>query len=167
MFCSRRASVQGSTLIEAMMAAGVAALFLGSLFAINGSSMSTIKMARETAAASQVLQQRVESMRIANWHQITDADWIQANLLNTSAAGSTDLKSVSENVTLSPYGSGNVGDTQLTRTGNSVVINRENTALLTENAIKVTWTVNYTGAPNDRATMRQTVAILAKGGVAK
>jgi len=27
--------------------------------------------------------------------------------------------------------------------------------------------VNFTGAPNDRPSSRQTVAILAKGGVAK
>src|SRR5947209_3216527 len=153
MFCSRRASVRGSTLIEAMMAAGISAIFLGSLFAINSSSMGTIKMARETAAASQVLQQRVESMRIANWHQITDADWIRLNLLNASAPGSTDLKSVSETVTLSPYGSGTTGDTVLTRNRNSATISRENTALLTENAIKVTWTINYIGAPNDRAAI--------------
>jgi hypothetical protein len=150
-----------------MIAAGISALFLGSLFAINTASMGTIKMAREAAAASQVLQQRVESMRIANWHQITDADWIQANLLNTAAPGSTDLKSMTETLVISPYGSGNVGDTQLTRTGNSVVINTSNDTLLTENAVKVTWTVTYTGALNDRATTRQTVAILAKGGVAK
>jgi len=77
MFCCTRTATKGSTIIEAMMAAGVAALFLGSLFAINTSSMGTIKMARESAAASQVLQQRVESLRIANWHQITDADWMR------------------------------------------------------------------------------------------
>jgi len=65
------------------MAAGIAAIFLGSLFAINTSSMGTLKMAREAAAASQVLQQRVESMRIANWHQITDAAWIRDNLSRT------------------------------------------------------------------------------------
>jgi hypothetical protein len=150
-----------------MMAAGISALFLGSLFAMNTSSMSTIKMAREAAAASQVLQQRVESMRIANWHQITDANWDKTNLLNTAAPGATDLKSVSETLTITPYGSGNVGNTVITRTANSVVINQQNTSLLLENAILVTWTVNYTGAPNDRATARQTVAILAKGGVAK
>jgi Tfp pilus assembly protein PilV len=167
MLCSARTAVLGSTLIEAMMAAAICALFLGSLFAINTSSMSTIKMAREAAAASQILQQRVESMRIANWHQITDADWIRTNLLNTNAPGSGDLKAMSETVSLSPYGSGNLGDTKLTRAGSSTVINLENTALLSENAIKVTWTVNYTGSPNDRATTRQTVAILAKGGVAK
>ena len=149
------------------MAAGVSALFLGSLFAINTSSMGTIKMAREAAAASQVLQQRVESMRIANWHEITDANWIQANLLNADAAGANDLKSVTETLTLTPYGSGNVGNTVMTRNGNSVVINQQNTSLLYENAIMVTWTVNYVGAPNDRAMTRQTIAILGKGGVAR
>src|SRR3954447_20278670 len=95
-------SLSGSTLVEAMMAAGICAIFLGSLFAMNTSSMSTIKMAREAAAASQVLQQRVESMRIANWHQITDADWIKTNLLNVGVPGSGDLKSMSESVTISP-----------------------------------------------------------------
>ena len=149
------------------MAAGISALFLGSLFAMNTASMSTIKMAREAAAASQVLQQRVESMRIANWHQITDADWIKANLVNTAAPGTGDLKSVTETLTIAPYGSANTADTLITRTGNNVVINRRNNNLLTESAIKVTWTVSYTGAPNDRLTTRPTVAILAKGGVAK
>src|ERR1041384_2258951 len=108
MLCSAQRSTLGSTLIEAMMAAGISALFLGSLFAINTSSMSTIKMAREAAAASQVLQQRVESMRIANWHQITDANWVKANLLNAAAPGAGALKSLSETLTLTPYGSGNV-----------------------------------------------------------
>ena len=149
------------------MAAGISALFLGSLFAINTSSMSTIKMAREAAAASQVLQQRVEALRIANWHQITDANWIKTNLLNVDAAGANDLRSVTETLTITPYGSGNVGTTVLTRTGNSTVINQQNTALLYENAILVNWTVNYTGSPNDRATTRTTVAILGKGGVAR
>lgn len=157
----------GFTLIEAMMAAAMSALFLGSLFAINASSMQTIKMARESAAASQVLQQRIESMRIANWHQITDADWIAANLLNADAPGSANLKAISETLILAPYGSGTVGNTQLTRSGGSVAINVRNTALLIENAVKVVWTVNYTGAPNDRSATRQTVAILGKGGVAK
>jgi len=164
---STRHSVSGSTLIEAMMAAGIAAIFLGSLFAINTSSMGTLKMAREAAAASQVLQQRVESMRIANWHQITDAAWIRDNLLNASAPGSTELKSITETLTIAPYGSANTAVTRLTRSGTTATVNLNNTSLLTENAIKVTWQIYYTGAPNDKSTTRQTVAILAKGGVAK
>src|SRR6476659_9582570 len=138
MLLSTRSPILGSTLIEAMMAAGIAAIFLGSLFAINTSSMGTIKMARETAAASQVLQQRVESMRIANWHQITDANWIRDNLLNTAASGSSELKLITETLTIAPYGSGNTAVTRLTRSGNTASVILNNTSLLTENAVKVT-----------------------------
>ncbi len=157
----------GSTLIESAIAAGICALFLGSLFTANSSTMETIKVARETAWASQILQQRIESMRIANWHQITDADWIQANLLNTDTPGSNGLKNLSETLTLAPYGSTSTATTELTRINGSSSITSRNSSLLSENAVKVVWTVNFTGSPNDRACRRQTVAIVAKGGVAK
>ena len=154
-------------LIECTIATAVSALFLGSLFLVNSAAMDTIQMAREAACASQVLQQRIEAMRIANWHQVTDANWLFANLLNADAPGASQLKNMSETLTLVPYGSSTVGNTQLTRTNGTVSIAATNSALLGENAIKIIWTVNYTAAPNDRVISRQIVAILAKGGVAK
>jgi type II secretory pathway pseudopilin PulG len=157
----------GFALIECTIATAVSALFLGSLFLVNSSAMDTIQMARQSACASQVLQQRIESMRIANWHQVTDGNWLLTNLLNTDAPGASELKNMSETLTLVPYGSSTVGNTQLTRSGGSSSLVSNNTALLGESAIKVIWTVNYTAVPNDRAISRQTVAILAKGGVAK
>jgi len=162
-----RARQGGSTLLEAAFAASISALFLGSLFTMNTSTMGTIKMAREAAWASQVLQQRIESMRIANWHQVTDASWIQTNLLNTDASGSSGLKNLSETLTLVPYGSAATAATKLTRSNGATQVVTLNSSLLTESAMKVIWTVNFTGAPHDRATTRQTVTILAKGGVAK
>jgi type II secretory pathway pseudopilin PulG len=157
----------GFTLIETTIAAALSALFLSSVFTMNVASMDTIRCAKESVAASQTLQQRVESMRIANWQEITNADWISANLLNANAPGSDQLRNLSETLTLVPYGSASLGNTQLVRTGNTTTIVNSNPALLTENAIKVIWTVNYTGAPNDRATSRLIVAIMAQGGVAK
>jgi len=56
-------SQRGSTLIESTIAAAISALFLGSLFTLNSSTMETVKIARETACASQLLQQRIEAMR--------------------------------------------------------------------------------------------------------
>jgi hypothetical protein len=157
---------KGTTLIESVFAAGISALFLGSLFAMNTASMATIRMARDSACASQVLQQRIESLRIANWHQITNASWLRENLLNADAAGGSQLKEVSEVLMLIPYGSSSPGNTKITRTnGHATILNQ--TALLGESALKVVWTVTYTGTPNDRPISRQTVAILAKGGVAK
>jgi type II secretory pathway pseudopilin PulG len=163
---SRKRSFSGTTLIECTVASAVSALFLGSLFTVNTSSMQTVKMAREAASASQILQQRVESLRIANWHQITDASWLQSNVFNADAPGTTALKSPNEQLTIVPYGSATAGNIQLTRAnGTTTIVN--STPLLTENAIKVIWTVNYNGTPRGRAMSRQVVAILAKGGVAK
>ena len=168
MILSQRTKEQAFSIVETTMAAALAAIFLASLFAMNSSSMQTLKMAHEAACASQVLQQRVESLRIANWHQITDADWLKANLLNTDAPGSDLLKGESETLTLIPYGSSATGNTQLTRNyGSSATIVNRNNSLLAESALKVIWTVNYVGSPNQRPLTRQTVAILAKGGVAK
>jgi len=154
-------------LVECTIATAVSALFLGSLFLMNSSAMDTIQLARESACASQVLQQRVESMRIANWHQVTDTNWLVTNLLNTDAPGASQLTNMSETLTLVPYGSTTVGNTQLTRTNGAATIVSSNSALLGENAVKIIWTVNYTAAPNNRTISRQIVAILAKGGVAK
>ena len=154
-------------LIECTIATAVSALFLGSLFLMNSSAMDTIQLARESTCASQVLQQRVESMRIANWHQVTDANWLLANLLNVDAPGASQLKNMSETLMLVPYGSTTVGNTQLNRANGAANIVANNSALLGENAVKIIWTVNYTAVPNDRIISRQIVVILAKGGVAK
>ena len=167
MILSKTSGQSGTSLIEATIAACTSALFLGSLFTLNISAMRTMRTAREAANASQVLQQRVEAMRIANWHQITNADWVKGNLLSTGAAGSDSLKDVTETLTLIPYGSANTGNTQIVRSGGNTQIVNRNSNLLTENAMKVVWTVAYNGGTQGQSTTRQTVAILAKGGVAK
>ncbi|HSH37569.1 MAG TPA: hypothetical protein VK993_02185 [Chthoniobacterales bacterium] len=166
MILSKTSGQSGASLIEATIAACTGALFLASLFTMNMTGMRTMRTAREAANASQVLQQRVEGMRIANWHQVTNADWIKTNLLNASAAGSDSLKNITETLTLIPYGSTG-GTTQLVRTGNTTEIVTRNSELLKESAMKVIWTVAYNGGTQGNSTSRQTVAILAKGGVAK
>ena len=167
MILSKTTGQSGTSFIEATIAACTSAMFLGSLFTVNMSAMKTVRTGRDAASASQVLQQRVESMRIANWHQVTDANWIKTNLLNTATAGSGNLRNIQETLTLVPYGSENVGNTQLVRSGNTTQIVNTNNGLLAESAIKVIWTVAYAGGMNGQSITRQTVAILAKGGVAK
>jgi uncharacterized protein (TIGR02598 family) len=154
------------TLVESMIAIAISAFFLASVFTLNISSMDAIRCAKESASAGQMLQQRIESLRIANWQEITSPTWVADNVLNTDAAGAGPLKNLNETLTMVPYGSTAVGNTTLTRTnGNTTIVN--SIPLLAENAIKVIWTLDFTGAPNDRAVTRQIVAILANGGVAK
>jgi hypothetical protein len=90
-----------------------------------------------------------------------------AKQLGANAPGSEVLKGISEQLTLVPYGSSTVGNTQIVRSNGVATIINNNPTLLAENAIKVIWTLTYTGNPNDQTMTRQVVAILAKGGVAK
>ncbi|HEX4665449.1 MAG TPA: hypothetical protein VH207_02525 [Chthoniobacterales bacterium] len=163
----RTSAIHGFSLVETVVAAAIAASFLTALFTMNMATMNTLRCAKESISASQILQQRMEAMRIANWHQVTDAVWLRDNLLNTAALSSTQLKNLVETLTLVPYGSANTGNTQLRRTGGTATIVNQNSALLTERAIKVIWTLDYTGSPNSRGISHQVVAILADGGVAK
>lgn len=169
MILSKQTDLSGTSLIEATIAACTAAIFLGSLFSLNMTAMKTIRTAREASSASQVLQQRVESMRIANWHQVTDPNWLAStNLLGSSAAGSESLNVLKETLTLEPYGGGGGGNTQIQRLGSTTtIVGTPNNTLLTGSAMKVIWTVDYSGGINSKPTSRQTVAILAKGGVAR
>jgi Tfp pilus assembly protein PilV len=165
---SKNSSQAGTSLIEATIAACTSAMFLGSLFAMNVTSMKTMRTAREAGSASQVLQQRVETLRIANWHQITDAVWLRDNLLSTAPSGGDILKGITETLTLVPYGGTNTGNTQIVRTTSGTTqIASQNSTLLAESAVKVIWTVGYSGGLKGDPVTRQTVAILAKGGVAK
>ena len=163
----RPASNLGFSLVETVVAAAIATSFLTGLFTMNMATMNTIRCAKESISASQILQQRMEGMRIANWHQVTDALWLRDNLLNTAALSSTQLKNLVETLILVPYGSTNTGNTQLRRADGTATIVNQTSTLLTERAIKVIWTLDYTGSPNGRAVSHQVVAILADGGVAK
>ncbi len=160
-------STTAFSLVETVIAAAIAASFLTSLFTMNMMTMGTIRSAKESIAASQILQQRLESMRIANWHQVTDAAWLRDNLLNSATPSSTQLKNLVETLTLVPYDSVNTGNTQVRRANGTASIVNQNSALLMEKAIKVIWTLNYTASPNQRSATRLVVAILADGGVAK
>ena len=103
LFAGRRGSRGGFTVVEAAVAGAIIILFLSSLFALNSTVMRLLGAARDTASASQDLQQRVEQVRLANWSQITDASWVQANLLGTPTDASTNLPGLQETLTVTPY----------------------------------------------------------------
>ena len=93
----------GFTVVEAAVAGAIIILFLTSLFALNSTVMRLLGSAAQTAGASQHLQQRVEQVRLANWSQVTDPAWVQANLLGTQTDSSVSLPGMQETLTVTPY----------------------------------------------------------------
>ena len=99
----RRRSQAGFTILEAGVAGTIVTLFLASLFALNSDMMHLLRAAAEASNASQHLQARVEQVRLSNWNQITDPNWIQSNLLNSKTDASVNLPGLTETLTVSPY----------------------------------------------------------------
>jgi hypothetical protein len=160
-------SEAGISLLENMFACATITLFLSGVFTLNGTCLSLLRQAKDHASASQVLQQRVEQLRIANWQRITDPTWLRDNVLNQDADGSSYLKNAAESLLVEPYGSSSINKNQFNRRNGAASSGMGNTSLIGETAVKVTWTVTWSGLPAGVTHMRQEVAILGLGGVAK
>ena len=98
---------------------------------------------------------------------VTDAVWLKNNIFNTDAPGANQLKDESETLMLIPYGSETPGNTKLSRAAGIATIVNQNSVLLNESMLKAVWTVTYLAPPLGQPVTRQTLIILAKGGVAK
>jgi hypothetical protein len=161
----RRGAIAAFSLVENVLACAIVALGLAGTYTLNSQTMGVLRMAKEEAFASQVLQQRVEHLRIANWQRISSPTWIRDRLLNASADGSDSLRGLTETAIITPLGA-TTGNT-FSRGGGAVVAASGNTSLLSQDSLLIKWTVTWNGMPAGRVHTRETLVVLGRGGIAK
>ena len=161
----KRVSTAAFTLLENIVACGVIAVGLAGTYTINNQCMSVLRMAKDEATASQILQQRIEHLRIANWQRISSPTWIGTNILNAPVDGATYLPKLVETVTITPYPGGGATNT-FSRSGSTVTTGL-NSSLQAQNSLAIRWTVTWNGIPNGKPHLREVVTVLGKGGIAK
>jgi len=71
----------GFTLAEAMVATLIVALLFTSLYSGISYGFTMINLARENLRATQILQEKMETLRLYNWDQINTAGFIPTNFL--------------------------------------------------------------------------------------
>jgi len=155
------------TLIDCVFACGILAFALGAVFTVNGYGLQELRVGRDEMTSSQVLQQRIEQLRIANWQRITDPVWIRDNILNVAADGSYTLGNLTETVTITPFNSAVTASNTFTRANYLAAASGSNQNFALQNTISVKWALSWNGVPKNRVHRRETVVVLAKGGVAK
>ena len=89
--------------MEAAIAGAIVAVLMSGLFALQSNMMRMLSASTQTTNASAHLQTRVEQVRLANWPQLTDPNWVQTNLLNRPADADVNLPGLSETYTVTPY----------------------------------------------------------------
>ena len=74
------------TLTEVMVAVGVVGVLFVSLYLAFSAGFSMVRITRENQAATQVLMQRAETIRLYSWTQFTNATFFQTNFTDDATA---------------------------------------------------------------------------------
>ena len=75
--------ILGFTLIECMMAVGVSGLMFTSMFAGVTQNISVVQSARESLRATQIMAEKMDTIRLYNWTQLTTPGFVKTNFTVT------------------------------------------------------------------------------------
>lgn len=159
----------GFSLLEANIAIVLTLITMVGSFAANTNFLALLKSANHASAASQSVQERVEQMRIANWLQITDSNYLKANLISSPTASARTLPNCTETVTITPYPAPETGSApiKLVRSNGQVTVESANAALKKAAMVKVEWNLRWKAAAAEPVRSRSGTVLLAKGGIVK
>ena len=160
----------GFTLLEAAIAVSIVGVFLSTLLAMSSNVLGLLRTAKDNVSATQTLQERVETMRIANWAQITNAAYLANTLLATPPDSSAGLGEPIETVTVTAYRDGVADSTvraEAVRQNGGTRVITANPALQNERMVRVDVQLRWRGFPNNRPRERVITTLIAKGGIAK
>ena len=167
-----KCATSGFTLAEVICAAAILVLFVSAIFAVNQKVLASLKAQKETLAATQIFQERIEQLRynaasgIAG-SNIADINWLKTNIYNADTQSISTLgPSAAETIVLSVYPVPVGTAAQLTRTNGTA--NTDSTgdpsipsATLVRADLQLTWT-----SSSGRSRLRRTSTVLGKGDVA-
>ena len=181
--CADRLQVgeRGSSLAEVMVAALLVAIFFASIFELNAMCLRYMDSSKESLAALQSVQDRVEILRNRTFYDLTRTSCNQCvpvapatscvtipcvhDLLATGANAAPISQRFTEVVTISNYPATGSGTTQFTRSPDGTVTTN---SLMTDDPAnwplaKIDVAVSWTTTMGSRARTEQTSCIVANG----
>lgn len=152
------------TLAEVMIAAGILVWFVAGLCLAGSRIAAWLESQREVVAASQLIQERTEQIRNATYAQLTDATYLQNNLLNAPTNSEAMLHSLVEVLTISAYPADTSAPLVATRQQDTVSITSTNAALATAAVVRLDLQLSWLGQRGTLRT-REISTIIANGGI--
>ena len=157
----KRRARGGFTFADTLVAVGVAATALASFYASTQQATRVLRMGKEVASASEMLQQRMEALRYSPpWSNITTAAGI-ATVAAVATGVSANFSNVTETFTVQDYTGGN--KLVVTRTPAGAFANN-GVNLSSSRCVQVTVAATWTGIGGAQRS-RQLSTIITKGGL--
>lgn len=158
----------GVTIVESTIATVLVGMFIAGLFIASSHIVGLLRTGKDNVSANQLLHDRVENMRIANWLQITDTTYLRTNLMATPSDSVTGLNRPVETIRVSAYPPvpGSVPAVVVRQNGAATTVS-SNSTLKDQRMVRVDIQLKWSGFPRNRPRTRETTAIIAKGGISK
>ena len=80
--------------VEALVATAVCGLMFLTLYAGFSSGFSILQLSRENLRGTQILQEKMETIRLYNWEQLTNATFIPPNFVDTFYPGTQSTSGI-------------------------------------------------------------------------
>jgi len=157
-------SARGFTFVENIIAMGIVVLFFSSLYAINSQCLYLLSSGRGAVFAEQALQDRMESLRSCTWYNLTNASYLQNNILNTTTTAGSNLGQPTETIMLDNYPTPTGTPIQVTRTGRTVSIVSNNQTILNSDPglLRANIIITWTQGTGSRVRTLSTTSIISK-----
>lgn len=166
---SHQHSSAGFTLAEVMVALGLIAFSLASLFAVFSQGLQMVRAQQETMSAALCLQDRSERVRSLKWGALTDATQLAAGVYSKGAVNANGLPAAEEEATVSVFPAPAAAPTPLSihrsASGTVKTVSAPTDGSLTASPtvrvdLRVTWT-----SSRGRVRVRESSAVMAAGGI--
>jgi hypothetical protein len=151
----------GTTLVEALVAVLLVAIFFASIFELNAVCLRCIDASKESLAAVQSVQDRSEVLRNLAFSDLTSTSFVR-NLMNTAANPARFSQKATEIVTISKYPTPS-GVTQFTRAPDGTVTTNSTATDLGTGLVKVDVQDSWTMTVGGRSRIEQTSSIISNG----
>ena len=174
-FNVRQASFRnGFTLVEVMAAMALVLFALVGIYTMQAQSLRIVQSAHDSGAASQVLQQRLEQLRLNSYDSVVKASGLTALMTGTAGATQSEqtmsaVKNFQEAVKISSYARPGVspapaaGSFTVTRSGTSATSSGTTADLTAETEVKAQFVVTW--SDRNGSHRREFSTIFSQGGV--
>lgn len=156
-----RSSHAAFALIEAVIGLALVALMLSCVFAANAHFLGLLRQGKENSYATQMIQERVDSLRGALWDQLTDPAKL-SQIIAPETVTSANLVGVTESITVEPLESATPTSNRCVRLPNGNV-SYTGAAFTTQQSVKVTVSAQWNG--RQRGRTRSSTTVFTKGGL--